>query len=686
MHHTGVTRRRFKAAAVVSSISHHADGSSVRTSPGYPRRAQERNTVPRVEWVVRKWRATLRQRAKAPHPSEGVPNGAQGRKAAVGSRRTASPVDRLADLGATQSAFPEFIEPCHPTLKKRPPDGADWVHEIKLDGYRAQLHINGGKITLYTRTGLDWTTEFEAIATAAEDLAGHDAVMDGEVTVFGKIGLPDFQALRRELAKRSSPNLTFQAFDLLYLDGYDLRRVPLIERKRVLRELIGDAAGTIAYVDYLELEEGEPVYRHACKMGLEGIVSKRKDAPYRSGRQEIWTKTKCTKRDAFPIVAFVEKLGAHPRRIASLYLGRWEGDRLVYAGKAQTAYTLTAAREVRERLNPLIIGKSPLSHPINKPKATWVEPQVYAEIDYGGVTDDGLLREPVFKGLQDVSRAAGKPRPTTAAASIRVPRANILQLLPEAVVPSKEELANYWTRVADRALHFLGGRPLKLVRHIHGTTFYHKGPLPPIPSEVHQLRIEKREGGAGVRLWVDDLAGLLGLVEIGAVELHPWAATVDNIEHADALIFDLDPGEGVSWAFVVETALRLREFLEAEGFNTWPKLTGGKGVHLMSPLPAKMTHNAAHAYAKRLAQQFASTDPDRYVTSAQLSHRPGKLFLDYLRNGRGTTAVGTYSPRARSGFPVAAPVTWRDIERGIRPDAFTIERPPKRRAVLASAS
>ncbi|MDW9413989.1 DNA ligase D [Sinorhizobium meliloti] len=624
----------------------------------------------------------LRQRAKAPHSREGVANGAPGRKAAVGRRRAASPVDRLADLGATQSAFPEFIEPCHPTLKKRPPDGSEWVHEIKLDGYRAQLHINGGKITIYTRTGLDWTKEFKAVATAAEALAGYDVVMDGEVTVFGNTGLPDFQALRRELAKRSSPHLTFQAFDLLYLDGYDLRRVPLIERKRVLRELIGDAAGTIAYVDYLELEEGEPVYLHACKMGLEGIVSKRKDAPYRSGRQEIWTKTKCTKRDAFPIVAFVEKLGAHPRRIASLYLGRWEGDRLVYAGKAQTGYTLTAAREVRERLNPFIIGKNPLSHPINKPKATWIEPQVFAEIDYGGVTDDGLLREPVFKGLQDVPRDAGKRRPVARPASIRVPRENILQLLPDAVVPSKEELADYWTRVADRALLFLGGRPLKLVRHIHGTTFYHKGPLPPIPPAVHQLRIEKREGGAGVRLWVDDLAGLLGLVEIGAVELHPWAATVDDIEHADALIFDLDPGEGVSWEFVVETALLLREFLEAEGFKTWPKLTGGKGVHLMAPLAAKMTHNAAHACAKRLAQQFASTDPDRYVTSAQLSQRPGKLFLDYLRNGRGTTAVGTYSPRARSEFPVAAPATWRDIERGIRPDAFTIKRPRKRRKVL----
>ncbi|MCA1409127.1 DNA ligase D [Ensifer sp. IC3342] len=588
-------------------------------------------------------------------------------------RSRAASAIQLSEIGALESAFPTFIEPCHPTLKRRPPGGPDWVHEIKFDGYRAQLHIDGGKITIFTRTGLDWTKEFKSIATAAEGLAGHDAVMDGEVTVFGKTGLPDFQALRRALAKRLSPHLTFQAFDLLYLDGYDLRRIPLIERKRVLRELLGDAAGTIAYVDHLELDEGEAIYRHACEMGLEGIVSKRKDSRYRSGRQEIWTKTKCTKRDAFPIVAFVEKLGAHPRRIASLYLGRWEGDLLVYAGKAQTGYTLTAAREVRERLDPFIIGKSPLSHPIKRPKATWVEPQVYAEIDYGEVTDDGLLREPVFKDLRDASPDAAQPRPTAGTAAVRVPRENILQLLPDAVAPSKEELANYWTRVADRALGFLGGRPLKLVRHIHGTTFYHKGPLPPSPPEVHQLRIEKREGGEGVRLWIDDLAGLLGLVEIGAVELHPWAATVDNIEHADTLIFDLDPGEGVSWEFVVATALRLRELLEAEDFRTWPKLTGGKGVHIMAPLPAQMTHNAAHAYAKRLAQHFAGTDPDRYITSAQLSHRPGRLFLDYLRNGRGTTAVGTYSPRARSGFPVAAPVTWRDIERGIRPDAFTME-------------
>ncbi|WP_201270037.1 DNA ligase D [Sinorhizobium meliloti] len=606
----------------------------------------------------------MNRRAKKPRP--------QAAKQAASQRR-------LANMGAKKATRPAFIEPCHPTLKKRPPDGPEWLHEIKFDGYRAQLHIHKSEITVYSRTGLDWTKEFKPIATAAEALAGHDVIMDGEATVFGKTGLPDFQALRRELAKPASPHLTFQAFDLLYLDGYDLRRMPLVERKRVLRELIGDRGGAIAYVDHLDIHEGAEVYEHACIMGLEGIVSKRKDAPYRSGRQEIWTKTKCTKRAAFPIIAFVEKLGAHPRRIASLYLGRSEGARLVYAGKAQTGYTLAAAREVRERLNPLIIGKSPLSHPINKPKATWVEPRVYAEVDYSGVTDDGLLREPVFKGLQKTSRDAPKKLASVTPTSGPVPRENILQLLPDAVVPSKEELAAYWTRVADRALHFLGGRPLKLVRHLHGTTFYHKGPLPPIPPEVHQLRIEKREGGEGVRLWVDDLAGLLGLVEIGAVELHPWAATVDDIEHADTLIFDLDPGEGVAWEFVVETALRLRELLQAEGLQNWPKLTGGKGVHLMAPLPEKMAHNAVHAYAKRLAQQFASSDPDRYLTSAQLSHRPGKLFLDYLRNGRGTTAVGTYSPRARPGFPVAAPATWEEIERRIKPDAFTMTRPPRRR-------
>jgi bifunctional non-homologous end joining protein LigD len=191
---------------------------------------------------------------------------------------------------------------------------------------------------------------------------------------------------------------------------------------------------------------------------------------------------------------------------------------------------------------------------------------------------------------------------------------------------------------------------------------------------VHQLRIEKREG-EGVRVWVDSLAGFLGLIEMDVVEVHPWAATVDDIEHADALVFDLDPGEGIAWDFVIETAMRMRELLEGEGLKPWPKLTGGKGLHLMAPLPRKLRHDAAHNYARRLAQRLASTDPVRYVTSASLARRPGRLFIDYLRNGRGTTAVAAYSPRVREGFPIAAPVTWKQVERGIRPDAFTLDHP-----------
>jgi bifunctional non-homologous end joining protein LigD len=259
-----------------------------------------------------------------------------------------------------------------------------------------------------------------------------------------------------------------------------------------------------------------------------------------------------------------------------------------------------------------------------------------------------------------------------------VPRENILQLLPDAVAPSKDELVRYWRKVGKRALHFLGGRPLKLVRHTHRTTFYHKGKLPPIPESVHQLRISKREGGEGVRVWVDDIEGLIGLVAMGAIELHPWAATVDDIERADRLVFDLDPGPGVAWGFVVETAFNLKRILEDEGHESWPKLTGGKGLHLMAPIEPRVSHDKARVYCRSLVERVAAAKPDAYTISPLPARRNNRIFLDYLRNGRGTTAVGAYSPRAREGFPVAAPVTWKDIERGVRPDAYTLRRPPRR--------
>jgi bifunctional non-homologous end joining protein LigD len=242
------------------------------------------------------------------------------------------------------------------------------------------------------------------------------------------------------------------------------------------------------------------------------------------------------------------------------------------------------------------------------------------------------------------------------------------------VTPSKEALSGYWTKVWKKTLPYLGHRPLKLVRHHRGTTFYHKGPLPTVPNGVHRLSIQKREGGEGTRLWVDSLEGFLGLVSIGAVELHPWNATVENIEHADTLVIDLDPGEGVDWRRMIDAALSMRAILKREGLTSWPKLTGGKGIHLMAPLKEPVPHDQAHAWARRLVGELADHAARHYILSAQASRR-GRIFLDYLRNGRGTTAVGTYSPRVREGFPIAAPVSWARIESGIRPDAFKMNTP-----------
>ncbi|MGY4330947.1 DNA ligase D-like protein (predicted ligase) [Bradyrhizobium sp. LB7.2] len=306
-------------------------------------------------------------------------------------------------------------------MREKPPRGEDWVYEIKADGYRAQLHLRDGDAKVYSRTGLDWTEQFSSIAAAAHQLKANSAIIDGEAVVYGGGGLPDFQQLRRELGSKRSERVRYHAFDLLYLDGYDLRGVVYEDRKRLLQRLLKDAPETFIYVEALAAD-GHVIFDKGCKLGLEGLVAKRLGQPYRSGRQESWIKLKCKKSETFPIVAFVEKLGARPRKVASLYVGRRENGKLLYAGKVRTGYTETTARELRERLDPLIRKTSPLHMAVKKPKATWVEPTLEIEVQYGALTDDGLLREAVFKGFRDdltvrkvkaprlVPSVAGRPR------------------------------------------------------------------------------------------------------------------------------------------------------------------------------------------------------------------------------------------------------------------------------------
>jgi bifunctional non-homologous end joining protein LigD len=375
------------------------------------------------------------------------------------------------------------MEPCHATLRDNVPSGDRWIHEIKYDGYRVQGHKSRERVILYTRNGYDWTDRFGPIASSIAKLPVNQAIFDGEIISADKNGAPDFAALQEDLARGCGNRLVYYIFDLLYLDGFDIRAAPLVERKRLLGELLSETGrGPILFGEHID-GNGHKMFENACAMGLEGIVSKQRDAPYRSGRSESWIKVKCTKTGDYPIIAFVEKLGASPRRVASLYIGRRENGRLLYAGKARSGYTETSARRLRELLDPHIRKTSPLDVSVKKPKATWVEPVVDAEIEYSTITGDGLLREAVYRGVRDdLERAppkvsseqrkqtttkrkeAGKPH-------IGVPHDNILQLLPDAVAPSKEELGAYWGRVGKRALEYLGRRPLKLVRHTHHTIF-----------------------------------------------------------------------------------------------------------------------------------------------------------------------------------------------------------------------
>lgn len=538
------------------------------------------------------------------------------------------------------------------------------------------------------------------------------AYFDGELCGVRPDGTTSFSMIQAASEAGNAEQLVYFLFDCLYLDGQALDGLPLVQRKQSLAALLAGVGRPLECSDH-QRGRGQEFHAEACKLRLEGNVSKRADAPYTPGNRGIWQKVKCLNREEFVVVGWTNPEGSRPH-LGALLLAYYAPDgSLVYAGRAGTGMDRKELARLRKRLEPMHIDRMALDappprtsrfgSPLILSRVHWVRPDLVAEVTFLTWTDQGLLRHVVYQGLREdkpareVKRPLATdtpPPPTTAPTatprrscpprapggrrpkSTAVPAENILQLLSDAVVPSKEELA---------ALLDQGGRsraqaprqapPEARAPHEGHDVLPHGPPAPDSPA-VHQLRSEKRKGGEGVRLWVDDLAGLLGLVEIGAVELHPWGSIIDDIEHPDLLVFDRDPGEGIPWDLVVETAFAPRRLLEAADLESWPKTTGGKGLHVMVPVAPKRVSDTAHDFTRRIAEELAHTDPERYVTSAAIEKCPGKLFIDYLRNGPGTTAIGAYSPHARPGFPVAAPVTWRDIEKAVRSDAFTITQPP----------
>ena len=580
-----------------------------------------------------------------------------------------------------------YIDPCRAAEIGAPPPGERWVHEIKEDGFRTQLCRQWENVTLYSSGAHDWTHRYTKIAEDALKLPAGDFVIDGEMVVPRPDGTTDFFALSKAVASHDSGPLQFRAFDMLFHKGKDLRLLPLIERKARLQEVLEKASERFYFCDYAKID-GPEVWKHAHLLQAEGIISKRAGSPYRSGRTRDWIKVPCQYRENFYVVGYARE---DDDRFDGLYLARRQNGQLVYAGKLDRAgVKLAEIESMMRKLDEIAVGRPPLKMDSTRPKARWVQPILKARVVHRGGQPPRPVRHGMFEGWDEtpdapqlldrlrarIAQSAKAAKLIKAPSVVRaVPAENIMRALDEAMVPTTAQLQAHWRKVATKALPHLARRPLTLVRHVAGTTFYHMGPLPPLPKGVNALEMRKADGKQGVRLWVDDLAGLLGLVEIGVVEVHPWGATIEDIERPDLMIFDLDPGDGVEWPFVLETAFRLREILANEGFDSWPKLTGGAGLHVVAEIEADLTHEQLHRYTKSLAERLARTNPGKYTTTPGAPQRVGKLFIDYFRNRRGASAVGCYSPRARSGLPIAMPTTWKAIENMIQEDTLSLATP-----------
>ena len=610
-------------------------------------------------------------------------------------------------------ALPDFVPPCLATLQEKPPAGERWLHEVKFDGYRLQARVDNGSVRLLTRSGLDWTARFGA--TLPEALAGlpcETALIDGEVVALGESGVSSFGALQAALSEGTTGALVFFGFDLLHLDGQDLRADPLIARKGRLEDLFrgADEAGPLRYSEHF-VEPGQTMLRHACRMGLEGVISKRADAPYRSGRGRDWVKSKCTQRQEFVIAGYVPSRGSG-RELGSIVAAYHEDGVLKPAGRVGTGFTRASAAALKKRLDALRRETSPFEGAPGREKGiVWVEPQIVAEVEFGAWTGSKTLRHASFLGLREdkpaqevvaeepqeataaaeqtqppepaktskphpaagrakakptAAKAADRPAPPKATTSIKLSSPD-KPLWPD-IGFTKQDLLDYYATIWPVMAPHVIERPLSLVRApngIEGHAFFQKHAMPGMDEAVHRVRDKDGEE----LLFIRDFDGLAALVQLGTVEIHLWGATIEAVETPDQIIFDLDPDPGVPLERVREAALTVRDRLREIGFESLLKTSGGKGYHVVMPLKARAGWDRVKGFARDFAQALAGSEPTRFTATLSKKARKGKIFVDYLRNGRGSTAIAPYSTRARPGAPVAVPIAWEDLAT-TAPDAF----------------
>lgn len=612
------------------------------------------------------------------------------------------------------------LNPVQPQLAKLAdavPTGDEWIHEIKYDGYRLLCTVQNRDVHLWTRNQLEWTHRFAAIAAAAAELPCESAFLDGEVVALDENGASNFQALQNSLKGIESRPLVYYVFDLLHLDGEDLQDLPLLERKARLKKLLTQGnVRRLRYSDHLS-GDGGTFLKHCCRAGLEGIISKRGDRPYIQSRTEDWLKIKCLQQEELVIGGFTIS-AANKRDFGALLLGYFVGKHLKYAGRVGTGFNAKLLTLLRKDLEKLVTEQCPFGTiPPRESGAEvrWVDPQLVAQIQFTGWTTDRVLRHPSFLGLREdkTARAVGLPeslqptqeppvvaetskpfpkkthrkssRAKEAVTTVDYPLTNPGRILYPEVGLTKLQLASYYQQVAEWILPYLSDRPLSLLRCPEGqakTCFFQKHAAAGTPDVLRRIGIKEKNGNE-IYLIADDLPGLLSLAQMGVLEIHLWGSRGDRIEQPDWLVFDLDPAPDVAWKEVVTAAHLLRELLGNLKLETFVKVTGGKGVHIVAPLsPRRADWDAVKLFTQQIAQGLAEQYSDRFVAKMSKAARRGKIFIDYLRNDRGSTAIAPYSTRAKGNATVSVPLRWEELTPKMRPDQWTVENVPKRLASL----
>ena len=592
---------------------------------------------------------------------------------------------------------PRRFEPQLARLVPAPPSGDGWVHELKYDGYRIGCRIDGD-VQLLTRNGKDWSERFAPIAAAARALRLRSALLDGEVAMVLADGRTSFQALQNPSAPAAAgATLAYFVFDLLALDGEDLTDQPLLERKARLARLLRRAPAPLRYADHVDTDGGRALAA-ACRVGAEGIVSKRADQPYRGGRGPSWLKTKCSARQELVIVGFTEPRGARTG-LGALLVATYDADGgLHYAGKVGTGFSQQSATVLRRRLDELERPTSALAAPRGalRQRAHWVEPRLVAEVAFTEWTADGKVRHPSFQGLREdkdprsVRReqpvAAARPASVVPAAAVRPSRQGVVDevagvrlshpdrvLWPDLGV-TKAELARYYEAVAEWMLPHLEGRPLTLVRcpdGIAGSCFFMKHSRGWAPPGLRRVDIREQHK-TGEYLIADSAAALVALVQLNVIELHTWNATVADLERPDRIVIDLDPGPEVGWTAVIAAAKVVHQGLTALDLPSFLKTTGGRGLHVVVPLRPHADWTACLDFARRFAEIIAATDPRRLTTAFAKRGREKQILIDYLRNNRTNTSVAAYAARARPGAPISMPLAWSELRPGGGPPHYTV--------------